>query len=685
MARAQARLKGLAMAAKTAMSVVKGLALGFLGLGSIFAGFAIGGLFKKIFGEAVQQAEEAEQRTKKLTGALMANAKMRKLGMDIGVQQTKLLQDHNEQLSKQQVFSGDILDTMTAQMALYKLSPKRLSDASAIMADQLAFSKGARATEEDALGLAEAHGRAIMKGQVKGLEKYGVYLSKNEAKEFASLAKAGQIEQAHKRLLGIYQKLSAGRAAAERLTPTGRIVEFQKAIHQLSQDLGKEMLPVMADIADAWREALPALKPVLLGTMRAIGAGIKWAADQFKIFIDYMKTPPAVAAWQELKDAFSGLAIPLKELADALGLAVPQGKSFGEILGTISVAVIKDIAGSIRDFAEELHQLSLWLNQVKRDFGEFGIGVKSAGIWMERKLAGEAMPQTIQQLKDLEEKTAAANAQLQEGEKPKRLGWAGAWDTTVAAYQKADAVFTSGLNKTLEVNQQIGDAILNSVLQPITDTKRAWEELMAAFGKQPPPIYAPQVVMPSAPAGANVPTAEAAVPQMQAGGIVDKSILANIGEAGKEAVIPLEGHKSRAAQLLEYAREAVHGRFYVPPWMMGGAGGYLTFGGKGGIPQAAGGEVPEPYGMSGAGQFATAFGAGGLLRMAGKWIGERAAATYTGGTHVNFSPNVTVHGGASDEQQRAMDKRLRELADDFIRDFKLAQHQERRLSYESGY
>src|SRR5262245_577643 len=110
MARAQARLKGLAMAAKTAMSVVKGLALGFLGLGSIFAGFAIGGLFKKIFGEAVQQAEEAEQRTKKLTGALMANAKMRKLGMDIGVQQTKLLQDHNEQLSKQQVFSGDILD-----------------------------------------------------------------------------------------------------------------------------------------------------------------------------------------------------------------------------------------------------------------------------------------------------------------------------------------------------------------------------------------------------------------------------------------------------------------------------------------------------------------------------------------------------------------------------------------------
>jgi hypothetical protein len=58
-----------------------------------------------------------------------------------------------------------------------------------------------------------------------------------------------------------------------------------------------------------------------------------------------------------------------------------------------------------------------------------------------------------------------------------------------------------------------------------------------------------------------------------------------------------------------------------------------------------------------------------------------AAAT----TNVHFTPNITINGNASPEDQRAMDSRLRDLAHDFIQQFKRAQHQERRLSYEGGY
>jgi carbon monoxide dehydrogenase subunit G len=56
-----------------------------------------------------------------------------------------------------------------------------------------------------------------------------------------------------------------------------------------------------------------------------------------------------------------------------------------------------------------------------------------------------------------------------------------------------------------------------------------------------------------------------------------------------------------------------------------------------------------------------------------------------GGTHVNFTPNITIHGNADEVAQRAMDSRLRDLVRDFIGQFKAAQYQERRLSYESGY
>jgi hypothetical protein len=56
-----------------------------------------------------------------------------------------------------------------------------------------------------------------------------------------------------------------------------------------------------------------------------------------------------------------------------------------------------------------------------------------------------------------------------------------------------------------------------------------------------------------------------------------------------------------------------------------------------------------------------------------------------GGTMVTFSPTVTIHGNATETEQRAMDTRLRDLAQDFIAQFKAAQSQERRLSFQSGY
>lgn len=56
-----------------------------------------------------------------------------------------------------------------------------------------------------------------------------------------------------------------------------------------------------------------------------------------------------------------------------------------------------------------------------------------------------------------------------------------------------------------------------------------------------------------------------------------------------------------------------------------------------------------------------------------------------GGSILHFTPNITIHGNATETEQRAMDSRLRDLATDFIEQFKRAQYQSRRLSYEGGY
>jgi hypothetical protein len=63
-------------------------------------------------------------------------------------------------------------------------------------------------------------------------------------------------------------------------------------------------------------------------------------------------------------------------------------------------------------------------------------------------------------------------------------------------------------------------------------------------------------------------------------------------------------------------------------------------------------------------------------------LGRRRGASQT---TVNFSPTVTINGNASAAEQAALDKKLRDLSRDFVSDFKRAQNNERRLSYEGGY
>jgi carbon monoxide dehydrogenase subunit G len=71
----------------------------------------------------------------------------------------------------------------------------------------------------------------------------------------------------------------------------------------------------------------------------------------------------------------------------------------------------------------------------------------------------------------------------------------------------------------------------------------------------------------------------------------------------------------------------------------------------------------------------------GLLAYASRALGMGGSV----GTHVNFTPNITIHGGATDAAQQTLDAKLRDLARDFVADFKRAQKHERRLSYEGGY
>jgi hypothetical protein len=109
--------------------------------------------------------------------------------------------------------------------------------------------------------------------------------------------------------------------------------------------------------------------------------------------------------------------------------------------------------------------------------------------------------------------------------------------------------------------------------------------------------------------------------------------------------------------------------------------------------QKAAREKANPPPQDGA-KYARAFATGGVVtKPTLAMIGEKGPEAVVplgdrgegGGTSVNFAPNITIHGNASEAEQQALDKRLRDLARDFVSSFKRAQTHERRLSYEGGY
>jgi hypothetical protein len=159
----------------------------------------------------------------------------------------------------------------------------------------------------------------------------------------------------------------------------------------------------------------------------------------------------------------------------------------------------------------------------------------------------------------------------------------------------------------------------------------------------------------------------------QQGGIARTPQIATLAERGPEMVLPLPSPSALPS----------------PPGGAGGGAGMLArMRGYYGTAKALAGGFswsPPTGGMNW--RDLTEYGHGrptlthGLLGLAEKLAPHSAPSA----THVNFAPNITINGDASEAEQKALDAKLRNLAREFIESFKRAQYQERRLSYESGY
>ena len=352
MAAAQARMRGLQRAS---MNMLRGVGASLRKIGVLFTGvfgglaaFGAAKILGGIFKDATQEAEQANQRTRSLTQSLMRINSIRAKGEKYAKGQVDLIFKHNEAVAKTGLLHQDILDTTSQTMAQWGFGPKLIAQEAAPMADLLAHAKGISATEEDAQQLAQAVSKFVTQGKAKGLQQYGIVFG-NE-KEMARISKLSW----EKRLWYVnnYANKLKGANARLRETPEGRVKLLNNEMKDMSQRIGKQILPMQAKMADAWRSILPQVEPLLVQVqeagMRAMTGLAKWVETTglpaFKRLTAWLQGPLA-EAWGKVMDK---MWPALKKIGDAFAKmfkgVVGEGKDFATTVGDLIVKSLEKLA-----------------------------------------------------------------------------------------------------------------------------------------------------------------------------------------------------------------------------------------------------------------------------------------------------------------------------------------------------
>jgi hypothetical protein len=320
MAQAQSRMKSLQASTARTTSLVKKLTFGFGGLFALFGSFLAANIFKQIFGGASQEAIEAHQRTRSLLVSLRMMDDIKKKGKGAAEEELKRIYEHNAALEKQGVLHKDILDDMSVILARAKLPSAAIQRTTDKLADVLVATMGPTATAEEGKGMAEAFRKSMVSGNVKALQAQGVDIPKEQATWFKTIIGRIPRYNALMKILGDNYK-NVNEEAAN--TPEGKLVKFQNAMKTMAGNIGEVLLPAQAQLADAWKEALPEVEPLIVAVMKLLLKLVTKLGNVVRTqLIPWWHEFQKSERFQQIKDVLTWCEKHFKGLAITVGILV---------------------------------------------------------------------------------------------------------------------------------------------------------------------------------------------------------------------------------------------------------------------------------------------------------------------------------------------------------------------------
>lgn len=214
------------------------------------------------------------------------------------------------------------------QLATYAKTPSTVNALLPALNNLLVQQKGLNGTQEDAVGLANLFGKAMM-GNTGALKKAGITFTEAQAE----IMKTGTEEERAAVLAEVVTQNVGNMNAEFAKTDAGKIQQAKNALGDMGEEIGAVLLPAVADL-------------------------VSWLQDnlmpKLQQLIDFMKQHPAIAkfalAFAAITAALGPLIMMLGGLVTAIGTVMTAGVameiSLAPIIGIIA-AVVAAIAAAI--------------------------------------------------------------------------------------------------------------------------------------------------------------------------------------------------------------------------------------------------------------------------------------------------------------------------------------------------
>ena len=417
-------------------------------------------------------------------------------------------------LQKEGVIGDEVTLSGAQQLATFAKYPKTVNKLLPAMGNLLAQQKGVNATSEDAVNIGNLMGK-VMQGQTGALKRVGVTFDENQEK----ILKYGTEEERAATLAEVITSNVGNMNKTMAKTPEGKIQQMKNSLGDMAEEVGRVLAPALANLA-------------------------KWVSTKvipkLEKFFQFMNEHPRI---KKVAIVITGLAVAIGPLLMAISTFIKLWTTLKIVMtavtgpiGLIITAIGLLVAGFIylwnKSKAFRNFFIKMWQG-IKKVLSVIikGIVTYFKTAWMIIKTVWTAPIRFFRHVWSKIKGAFSHVASFFKGVFSK------GWSAIKSAFSSVGSFFRNLWNGVKSVASSVWNGIKNAIMAPINAIKNGIQgiinklrEFFSFNGKK--------VKLP------NIKGKTPALKWYAKGGVFNSPSIIGVGEAGPEAVIPLDELKT---------------------------------------------------------------------------------------------------------------------------------------------